>query len=197
MLRRRLAAQLGRPSGAFGRVVAAMLNRGNRATNQRAIELLEFDPASHRVLDVGFGGGVGLELLGAHSLSSVSGVDHSEDAVRAARRRFAGAGRLEVASVESLPFEDGAFDRVLSVHTIYFWPDAEAGARELSRVTAPGGRLVLAFMRGEAMRKQRIHQHGFAFFEAADVAALLTGAGFAPVRVEGDGPLFAVAEKPA
>lgn len=196
MLRRRLAAQLGRPSGAFGRVVAVMLNRGNRRTNERAIELLEVEPSSHRVLDVGFGGGVGLELLGARGLSMVSGVDHSEDAVRAARKRFAGAERLEVASVEALPFEDGAFDRILSVHTIYFWPDADAGARELFRVTAPGGRVVLAFMRGEKMREQKIHEHGFAFFEAADVAALLTGAGFAPVRVEGDGPLFAVAEKP-
>jgi arsenite methyltransferase len=195
MLRRRLAAQLRRPSGASGRVVAAMLNRGNRATNERAIELLEVDASSHRVLDVGFGGGIGLELLGAGSRPLVAGVDHAEDAVRAARKRFAGA-RLEVASVEALPFEDGAFDRVLSVHTIYFWPDAAAGARELFRVTAPGGRVVLAFMRGEEMRKRKVHEHGFAYFEAADVAALLTGAGFAPVRVEGEGPLLAVAERP-
>ena len=195
MLRRRLAAQLREPRGAFGRVVAVMLNRGNRATNARAVELLGVD-AAHRVLDVGFGGGVGLELLRAASPSSLAGVDHAEDAVGMARKRFGEDVRLEVGSVEALPFEDDAFDRVLSVHTIYFWPDAEAGARELFRVTAPGGRVVLAFARGEYMRKQKVHQHGFAFFEAADVAALLTGAGFAPVRVEGDGPLFAVAEKP-
>ena len=194
MLRRRLAAQLRRPSGAFGRVVAGMLNRGNRPTNARAVELLEVS-AEHRVLDVGFGGGVGLGLLGERSPALLAGADHSDDAVRAARKRFPGA-RLEVAGIDALPFEDGAFDRVLSVHTIYFWPDAQAGARELFRVTAPGGRVVLAFMRGEEMRAKKIHEHGFAFFEAADAAALLTGAGFAPVRVEGDGPLFAVAEKP-
>ncbi|HEV2062164.1 MAG TPA: class I SAM-dependent methyltransferase, partial [Solirubrobacteraceae bacterium] len=150
---------------------------------------------SHRVLDVGFGGGVGLQVLREASPALLAGVDHSDDAVRAARKRFDGA-RLEVASAEALPFEDGSFDRILSVHTIYFWPDAEAGTRELFRVCAPGGRVVLGFMRGEEMRKQKIHEHGFAFFEAADVASLLTGAGFAPVRVEGDGPLFAVAEKP-
>ncbi|HEX8205545.1 MAG TPA: hypothetical protein VF587_05750, partial [Solirubrobacteraceae bacterium] len=62
MLRRRLAAQLRRPSGASGRVLAAMLNRRNRATNERAVALLEVGP-SHRALDVGFGGGVGLGLL--------------------------------------------------------------------------------------------------------------------------------------
>jgi arsenite methyltransferase len=190
-MRRALAAQLRRPSGLLGRVTVAMLNRGNRKTNERAVELLGVSP-SHRALDVGFGGGVGLEALSG--AASLAGVDHSEDAVRLARGRFPGA-RLEVGSVESLPFEDASFDRVLSVHTIYFWPDAAAGARELFRVTAPGGRVVLAFMRGEEMRGQKIHEQGFAFFEAADVAALLTGAGFAPVRVEGDRPLFAVAEK--
>jgi ubiquinone/menaquinone biosynthesis C-methylase UbiE len=171
-----------------------MLNRRNRATNERAVALLEVGP-SHRALDVGFGGGVGLGLLRDASPASLAGVDHSPGAVRAARRRFPDA-RLETASIEALPFEDAAFDRVLSVHTIYFWPDAAAGARELFRVCAPGGRVVLAFMRGERMRGEKIHQHGFAFFEAADVAALLTGAGFAPVRVEGDARLFAVAEKP-
>ncbi len=195
MLRRRLAAQLRRPSGVFGRVVAFGLNRGNRPTNARAVELLGVD-SSHRALDVGFGGGVGLALLRDASPSQLAGVEHSADMIAAARKRFGDAVRLEQASVESLPFDDESFDRILSVHTIYFWPDAEAGARELLRVCAPGGRVVLAFMRGEEMRKQKIHEHGFAFFEAADVAALLTGAGFAPVRVEGDGPLYAVAEKP-
>ena len=194
MLRRRLAEQLGRPRGLFGRVVTFGLNRGNRPANRRAVELLEVE-ATHRVLDVGFGGGVGLLTLLAAGPAEVAGVDHAEDAVRAARKRFPDV-QLERASVEALPFEAGAFDRILSVHTIYFWPDAEAGARELFRVLAPGGRLCLAFMRGEEMRKQKIHEHGFSFFEAADVAALLTGAGFAPVRVEGDGPLYAVAEKP-
>jgi arsenite methyltransferase len=194
-MRRRLAAQLRRPEGLLGRVVAWGLNRGNRAANARAVELLEVRDGD-RVLDLGFGGGVGLELvLRRASPAEVAGADHSADAVRLARRRFPSA-RIEQASVEALPFEDGSFDRVLSVHTIYFWPDAEAGARELFRVIAPGGRLVLVFMRGEEMRKQKIHQHGFAFFEAADAAALLTRAGFAPVRVEGDGPLYAVAEKP-
>jgi arsenite methyltransferase len=195
-MRRRLAAQLGHPRGLLGRVVAWGLNRGNRATNRRAVELLDVGPG-HRALDLGFGGGVGLAALLAARAASVAGADHSADAVRAARKHFGDRVRVEQASVEALPFEDGAFDRVLSVHTIYFWPDAGAGARELFRVTAPGGRVVLAFMRGEEMRKQKIHEHGFAFFEAADVAALLTDAAFAPVRVEGDGPLFAVAEKPA
>ncbi|HEX2086077.1 MAG TPA: class I SAM-dependent methyltransferase [Solirubrobacteraceae bacterium] len=196
MLRRRLAAQLGRPTGAFGRVVAAALNRGNRPANRRAVELLGVEPGQ-RALDVGFGGGVGLAALLAAGAGTVAGVEVSSDMVARARRRFGERVDARDGSVESIPFPDASFDRVLTVHTIYFWPDAAAGARELLRVIAPGGRLVVAFMRGEEMRKQKIHEHGFSFYEAADVAALLTGAGFAPVRVEGDGPLFAVAEKPA
>jgi ubiquinone/menaquinone biosynthesis C-methylase UbiE len=194
----RLAAQLGRPRGLVGRLVVRSLNRGNAATNRRAVELLDLAPG-HRALDLGFGGGVGLAALLDSPAAQVTGVDHSGDMVARARRRFAGPlsdGRLRLAeaSVESLPFGDGEFDRILSVHTVYFWPDPPAAARELRRVIAPGGRLVLALGRKEWMERQRVHRTGFTLYDEREVEELLRGGGFGSVRLEGDGPLYAVAE---
>ncbi|MEB0307138.1 hypothetical protein QN345_17720, partial [Cryobacterium sp. 10I1] len=57
-----LAAQLGHPSGWRGRLVGRMLNRRNRGIIRAAVDALEATPDA-RLADVGFGGGVGIELL--------------------------------------------------------------------------------------------------------------------------------------
>ncbi len=49
-----------------------------------------------------------------------------------------------VGDAERMEFEDASFDKVSSTCGIMFTPDHEASARELARVTAPGGRIALA-----------------------------------------------------
>lgn len=108
-----IARQLARPSGVTGRV----LNLANACGNAAAVELLEVS-SEHRALDVGFGGGVALRKMAARA-HSVAGIDRSEAAVGAARRRFRRqieAGRLELreASVEAIAFEDESSDGIRS-----------------------------------------------------------------------------------
>ena len=50
-----------------------------------------------------------------------------------------------LAPVESLPFPDSFFDKVLCVHALYFWKDLDASLREIARVLKPGGCLGLLF----------------------------------------------------
>ena len=189
----RVARQLGRPTGAFGRLLARALNRGNRAANLGALERLGVQPGD-RVLDLGFGGGVALAVLAERPAGSITGVDRSPDMVAAAAKRFRGRVRVLEASVESLPFGDDSFDRILSSHTVYFWPDPDAGARELKRVLAPNGRLVLVLGSRASMERRRIHRTGFTLYSADEIAALLEHSGFERVQVDGDDLLFAVAD---
>jgi ubiquinone/menaquinone biosynthesis C-methylase UbiE len=70
--------------------------------------------------------------------------------VRKARRRNAAAVRaghvdLRQAAVDMLPFDDGAFDKVVSINTMQVWPDIPAGLREVRRVAKSQGRIALAF----------------------------------------------------
>jgi ubiquinone/menaquinone biosynthesis C-methylase UbiE len=193
-LARLIARQLGRPS----RTTARLLNFANRRGNERAIELLDVS-SDHRVLDVGFGGGVALAKLAERS-ESVAGVDRSSAAVRAARERFArevkqGHVQIEEASVEALPFGDASFDRVLTVHTIYFWPDPEQGLREILRVLRPGGRVVVATDTKGPPRA--VARHGFAHYDQEQQAELLRAVGFSGIHFERDGRLlFALAARP-
>src|SRR5260221_413651 len=115
------------------------MNFANRRIVDTTPPLLDPQP-QHQVLEVGFGGGYGLarltELL---TDGMVSGVDFAPDMVRQAERRFhkqIAQGRLQVqlGDVSRLPFPAETFDRVLTINTIYFWPDALQGLSEILRV---------------------------------------------------------------
>ena len=192
-LGRVIVRELARPSWLTGRA----MNLSNAKINQQAIELLQ--PASeHRVLEVGFGGGAALTQLAARA-RWVAGIDPSSAAVRAARKRLhseiaAGRAQIREAAVEQIPFGAGCFDRAISVNTIYFWSNPDAGLREIRRVLKPGGRLVIA----TELRRipKRIAASGFTTYTEADQAEMLGKAGLSNVRLERRGPfVFATAAR--
>jgi SAM-dependent methyltransferase len=97
-----------------------------------------------RALDVGCGPGALLSALAERlGAENVAGADPSEPFVEACRARIPQA-EVVVASAEALPFPDGAFDVTLSQLVVNFMDDAEAGVREMARVTREGGTVVSA-----------------------------------------------------
>jgi ubiquinone/menaquinone biosynthesis C-methylase UbiE len=114
------------------------------------IDLLDIQPHDS-VLEVGFGPGVGLQLLARlASAGYVAGVDYSEAMVAQATARNAQTiehGRVDLrhGSVERLPFADQSFDKALAINSMQVWPDAGAGLREMRRVLRPGGSIALGF----------------------------------------------------
>lgn len=187
---RYLAAQLGKPSGIFGRVMMLpALNRHNAPVNALALGQLHLSP-SDRVLEVGFGGGALLRkvVVGVQQ-GHVTGVDYSIDAVDFCRRklsRFVSSGLLELhcADVCQLPFSPDSFTKVCSVNTIYFWPDVQAAFCELGRVLQKGGLFVLCFSPRKEMQSRKFSLHGFRLYEQDEVGDLLTTAGFQVLSID-------------
>jgi len=95
-----------------------------------------------RVLDVGCGPGALTAALIAHG-ARVTAVDPSEPFAAACAERNPGAD-VQVAKAESLPFPDATFDAALAQLVVNFMTDAEAGVREMARVTRPGGTVAAA-----------------------------------------------------
>jgi SAM-dependent methyltransferase len=143
-----LVAQFGRPSGVLGKLAGAIMARLDQ-DDRWIVELLDVHPRD-RVLEVGCGPGVALALLAERAFQgSVAGVDPSDVMLRQAARRNRAAiraGRVELrrADAATLPYPTGHFTKACSIHSLYYWPSLEDGLRELHRVLAPGGLLVLA-----------------------------------------------------
>jgi ubiquinone/menaquinone biosynthesis C-methylase UbiE len=112
------------------------------------IELALRYATGKRVLEAGCGTGLILRALAPHAERAV-GIDLSAGMLSHARRRGL---RVAQASVTELPFADASFDVVCSFKVLaHVQPIAQAVA-ELSRVTRPGGHLLLEFYNPYSLR---------------------------------------------
>ena len=77
--------------------------------------------------------------------SLVVGVDLAPEMIRRATELATGVEnvRFLVADSEQLPFGDGAFTAVLCSNSFHHYPDPLRAVREMGRVLASGGRLVI------------------------------------------------------
>lgn len=199
-----LSRQLAGPSGPLGALVARMLNKGNRAAITAAVGALDL-AGTEEVADIGFGGGLGLDLLldATRSGGRVHGVEPAPDMLRRARSAHheeVAAGRLTLheAGMEALPMADGALDGWISVNTVYFVEDLPPALAELRRVLAPAGRGVLGIADPEWMAHRAVTKFNFTIRPVADLVAALTEAGLSvEQRTMGSQPFNLLVCRPA
>ena len=106
---------------------------------ERLRELLRL-PAPGRMLEAGGGTArVSAELLPMVEIVVIN--DLSASMLRRAKAK--GPLHTVQSYVERLPFADGSFSRVLTVDALHHFNDQQAAVREMTRVLAVGGRLVI------------------------------------------------------
>ena len=177
------ASQLGRPTGLRGRLVGRMLNRFNRGEIAMAVNSLDI-PVGAVVADLGFGGGLGLELLlervGVDG--RVHGVELSPTMLSRASRRFrrdiaSGRLRLHSGSITQLPLDSESIQAAITINTIYFIADLNSAFSELARVLTSSGRVVVGIGDPEAMARMPMTPYGFRLRPVAEVCEAAEPAG--------------------
>ena len=185
-----LRSQFGKPSGLFGALfMGPVLNLSNARLVDASVDLLDPRPRD-RILDIGFGGGLSLETLAAKApRARITGVDYSREMVEAAGRMVQAKNldarvSVEWGDVAKLPFAAASFHKVLTVNSLYYWPDLAACLREIRRVMKPGGRLAAGFRSADSLRPLTHDWEGCWLYEPEQFADIMHGAGFRVRAVE-------------
>lgn len=101
-----------------------------------------------KVLEVGCGTGLILERI-AREAKEAHGLDISPGMIAKAQERGLDVG---IASATDIPFEDDTFDLVYSFKVLAHVPDIALALQEITRVTKPGGTMVLEFYNPWSLR---------------------------------------------
>jgi phosphatidylethanolamine/phosphatidyl-N-methylethanolamine N-methyltransferase len=110
-----------------------------------------------RVLEVGVGTGLSLPCYGEHL--TITGIDLSPEMLakardKVARKQLRNVVALHEMDAAALAFPDESFDTVVAMYVMTVVPDPERVMRELERVCAPGGEVILVnhFSQEEGLR---------------------------------------------
>jgi ubiquinone/menaquinone biosynthesis C-methylase UbiE len=136
----------------WGRLFARFYDRALKETEENGLGAMRaalLADASGRVIEIGAGTGVNLDLYGAEveDLTLVEPDPHMGARLRKhlAARGETGApapARLVAAPAEAIPFADDTFDAAVATLVLCTVPDPAAAIAELARVLKPGGRLL-------------------------------------------------------
>jgi SAM-dependent methyltransferase len=120
------------------------ISRGIADSIEHCVLRLNPQPGE-RILDLSTGTGWTSRVV-ARRGATVTGADIASDLLDAARAKANAEGLpidYQLGDAERLPFEDGAFDAVVSTCGVMFASRPEAAAGELARVCRKGGRIAL------------------------------------------------------
>ena len=137
------------PRGVLGRIAGEAMTFFNAGIEARAIDLLGLN-GSGRALEIGFGPGVGVRMLTQRLPEGrVAGIDPSRtmiDMASSRNRRAIAEGTVDLrqGTVSQLPWPDESFDGVVSTNNVQLWESVASDLKEVARVLAPGGRVVIA-----------------------------------------------------
>lgn len=120
----------------FGQVADAGRKHAVRLINKR----------KGRVLEVGVGTGLSLPAYGEHL--TVTGIDLSPEMLKKAqekvtKKKLENVDGLHEMDASALGFADESFDTVVAMYVMTVVPDPVKVMRELERVCAPGGEVIL------------------------------------------------------
>lgn len=124
-----------------------LMNNAFRAASQRWVETPILIGTSgslnqRRVLEIGCGRGVGVEILLSLGAEHVTGFDLDPKMIALAQKRletFGDRAHVFVGDAEAIDSPDASFDTVVDYGVIHHIPQWQQALREIARVLKPGG----------------------------------------------------------
>ena len=177
-------SQFAKPTGFFGKILAKGMAHGHKHCYKHAAEVI--DPQKEDIyLEIGFGSGIFIKKYMSH-VSTISGIDHSEDMVQLAsniNKDLVDVGKAEFkqGTASLLPWNDNEFTVVAAIETFFFLHEIDKALNEIFRVLQPSGRFVMemAYNKDDGVNhKRHIKKMNLRLYSGEEIKKLLTTAGF-------------------
>jgi len=152
-IKRHLYDQFRLPRGPLGRLVGRIMSQraSNVERSRWTLDLLALPPSA-RVLELGYGPGLGIEAaLDAIEDGHVFGIDHSSTMRSMAAKRNAtalrdGRATLLVGDAQDPPSELGPFNAIFCCNVWLFWDNPDTTIGRLAQLLAPAGKLAITHL---------------------------------------------------
>jgi len=182
MLEKFISKHLSEPKGIGGRIVFYFMNRQNRPIYEKVADVLALSD-NEKVLDIGCGNGIVLNLLAKKHDCQFTGIDISESIISAAKqrnKRYVASGKIhfDCQNINAMNFADGTFDKVYTINTVYFWDSLDVAMCEIRRVLKDDGVFFNTMFSNETLDRFSFTKHGYKKYTQQQLTKAGTDTGF-------------------
>lgn len=142
-MKRIIANQFRRPTGILGRVISAMMKKGNIAEYYKVIPLLDIKKGE-TIYEIGYGHGLGIDKIIATHDCEIHGIDFSNLMFKEATKRNkkhidVGRVALDFGDFTTAPVKHNYYNKIFCLNVIYFWKSLEEPFMKINEMLTNDG----------------------------------------------------------
>jgi arsenite methyltransferase len=183
--------QFRRPSGLTGRILSRIMLIGNRSAYNKLIPELDIRQ-NDRILEIGYGHGLGIDLISSGFDCFVNGIDFSEvmfqEATKRNKKHIANKkAELYYGDFLSSELISNQYDKVFCINVIYFWNKLIEPFSKVNFLLKEGGLFCLYMEHSDDLKQMKFTKNDiFNIYSVEQVVDNLKLSGFRDIDYKYD-----------
>ena len=183
----RFASQFLKPKGFIGIFVSQVMKDNNFFVYPGIEQYADFQ-TSNKVLEIGFGPGVGIKYYLDKYDIKIDGIDFSKLMVNEATNRnkkYINKGILKLICNDFIEYKfEDKYDRIIFANTIYFWKDLLVVFNKINKLLIKNGKLVFYMSNKQLLDKNKVANNPlFIKYSSEYVYGILQKANFSKIKI--------------